>query len=159
MRTFATPAWFSTQLAKCQSSGGDWAVAAQARVKLMMSMFYDMYLRGVVLSDDAGGSEVGDNHILPVGSAGTEIGILLDTVAQCGVHGNYIECTTPTAGQYAIALEAANYNTITANRGPGGLVGAVSLDAPSGNNIVTANQFSGASYSDLGALNDVVHNK
>jgi len=156
----ASPTWFAALIVKAQTEGGDWAVMAGDRVKVALSSFYDMYLRGVIISgSDASGSEVVDNHIHPLGSAGTEIGVLLNAATQVGVQNNYIEFTTPTSGQYAISLTGADNNTVTGNRGPGGLAGAASLDVSSDNNIVTANQFNGASYNDLGSANDAAHNK
>lgn len=161
VRTSGTPAWFSAQLLKAQSNGGDWSAIIETKSKIMLSMFYDAVRMGVIVSGTGTvGSTIGDNHILSnFGGVGDERGILLDSTTLCGIESNFIGVDTPVVGQEAIELLGSDYNAIKGNRGLGGLIGAVALDATSDDNEVIGNLFSGSAYTDAGARNDVVHNK
>lgn len=162
--TFGGPIPIIAALIKrCRSNGADRGGVSYTPTRVIDSTFEDFHELGFLITgSDAVGSEIADCFFLStIGALATGRGVVLDTVTAVGVVDNYIYNDAPTAGQEAIECVAADWNTVRGNRGGsfGTVMGAVRLDASSDNNIVSGNNFQGATYTDLGALNDVAHNK
>jgi hypothetical protein len=86
-------------------------------------------------------------------------GVLVENLDGVDVAENFFENTYGATGDFAIELIASTNSTLNGNRGNNTIDGAISLDGTSDNNIAIGNNFQGATYSNLGAANDLAHNK
>ena len=149
---------------RCFSNGSDYGVAAREPLHLTNSDIYGAYVYGAYITYSSGYgtssySMISENHIRLDSDLATARGVLLEGVAGVGVTDNFFENTYGAVGDVAIELLSSSDCTVNGNRGNNTIDGAISLDASSNNNVAIGNNFQGAAYSDLGAGNDLVHNK
>jgi len=142
------------------SHGCDIGVEFLSKARVLDFTVYDAYQYGVWLNT-TDSCEVVDGEVNMVASGGTEIGVFLDTLTDSDVDGVRVIASTGAAGTRAVGLDASDRNVVRGVRVSSGWGYGVDLDASSDGNVIVSNQLSQATLAvrDLGAGNDVAHNK
>lgn len=141
------------------SHGGDIGVQMDRRIRLLNSSIYNPFVYGVWCA--ATWAQICKNEIqMTVLGGPGDVGIYLDTAAECDVEGNVLYDLAPSGIGAAIGLNNSTSNRIRANQANFGWQYGIDISAGSNTNIALLNQMAGATtpYRDLGAGNDLAHN-